>query len=108
MPLWLNIDSLRVPPPRRRGSGSPGLRRRDPRRRTGWDFGPVNPSRGFKPKAHPPEATGVAQCVELFQPLRGEPVNRVDGARIALAHNIGGPTAESARKILEGPCAYGC
>jgi len=29
-------------------------------------------------------------------------VNRVDGARIALAHNIGGPTAESARKILEG------
>jgi len=35
-------------------------------------------------------------------------VNRVDGARIALAHNIGGPTAESARKILEGPCAYGC
>ena len=73
-----------------------------------WDFGPVNPSRGFKPKAHPPEATGVAQCVELFQPLRGEPVSRVDGTRIALAHNIGGPTAESAAKILEGPCTYGC
>jgi len=30
-------------------------------------------------------------------------VNQVDGARIALAHNIGGPTAVSAVTILEGP-----
>ena len=27
----------------------------------------------------------------------------MDGARVALAHNIGGPTAVSAVTILEGP-----
>ncbi|MGE2728792.1 thiolase C-terminal domain-containing protein [Mycolicibacterium vaccae] len=64
---------------------------------------PVNPSGGLKSKGHPPGATGVAQCVELFQQLRGEAVNQVDGARIGLAHNIGGPTAVSAVTILEGP-----
>jgi acetyl-CoA C-acetyltransferase len=69
---------------------------------------PVNPSGGLKAKGHPPGATGVAQCVELFQQLRGEAVNQVDGARIALAHNIGGPTAVSAVTILEGPEANGC
>ena len=64
---------------------------------------PVNPSGGLKAKGHPPGATGVAQCVELFEQLRGEAVNQVDGARIGLAHNIGGPTAVSAVTILEGP-----
>ncbi|WP_024448307.1 thiolase C-terminal domain-containing protein [Mycolicibacterium iranicum] len=64
---------------------------------------PVNPSGGLKAKGHPPGATGVAQCVELFSQLRGEAVNQVDSARIALAHNIGGPTAVSAVTILEGP-----
>lgn len=68
---------------------------------------PVNPSGGLKAKGHPPGATGVAQCVELFQQLRGEAVNQVDGARIALAHNIGGPTAVSAVTILEGPGSDG-
>jgi acetyl-CoA C-acetyltransferase len=63
---------------------------------------PVNPSGGLKAKGHPPGATGVAQCVELFGQLRGEAVNQVDGARIGLAHNIGGPTAVSAVTILEG------
>ncbi|TFV59745.1 thiolase family protein [Mycobacterium sp. PS03-16] len=63
---------------------------------------PVNPSGGLKGKGHPPGATGVAQCVELFGQLRGEAVNQVDGARIGLAHNIGGPTAVSAVTILEG------
>ena len=63
---------------------------------------PVNPSGGLKAKGHPPGATGVAQCVELFEQLRGEAANQVDGARIALAHNIGGPTAVSAVTILEG------
>jgi acetyl-CoA C-acetyltransferase len=62
---------------------------------------PVNPSGGLKAKGHPPGATGVAQCVELFQQLRGEAVNQVDGARWALAHNVGGPTAVSAVTILE-------
>lgn len=62
---------------------------------------PVNPSGVLKAKGHPPGATGVAQCVEFFQQLRGEAVNQ-DGARIVLAHNIGGPTAVSAVTILEG------
>ncbi|MGY0499527.1 thiolase C-terminal domain-containing protein [Nocardia sp. FBN12] len=64
---------------------------------------PVNPSGGLKTKGHPPGATGIAQCVELFEQLRGTAVNQVDGARIGLAHNLGGPTAVSAITILEGP-----
>jgi acetyl-CoA C-acetyltransferase len=62
---------------------------------------PVNPSGGLKAKGHPPGATGVAQCVELFEQLRGEAANQVDGARLGLAHNVGGPTAVSAVTILE-------
>ena len=62
---------------------------------------PVNPSGGLKAKGHPPGATGVAQCVELFAQLRGEAVHQVDGARWALAHNVGGPTAVSAVTILQ-------
>jgi acetyl-CoA C-acetyltransferase len=61
---------------------------------------PVNPSGGLKAKGHPPGATGVAQCVELFEQLRGDAANQVDGARWALAHNIGGPTAVAAVTIL--------
>ena len=60
---------------------------------------PVNPSGGLNPKGRPPGATGVAQ----FAQLRGEAVNQVDGARVALARDIGGPTAVSAVTILEGP-----
>jgi acetyl-CoA C-acetyltransferase len=72
----------------------------------GWAL-PLNPSGAFKAKVHPPGATGVTQCVELFQQLRGEAVNQVDGARIAVAHNIGGPTAASTVTILEGPGTNG-
>jgi acetyl-CoA C-acetyltransferase len=61
---------------------------------------PVNPSGGLKAKGHPPGAPGVAQCVELFEQLRGQAANQVDGARNALAHNIGGPTAVSAVTVL--------
>jgi acetyl-CoA C-acetyltransferase len=61
---------------------------------------PVNPSGGLKAKGHPPGATGVAQCVEIFEQLRGDSTNQVDGARIGLTHNIGGPTAVSAITIL--------
>jgi acetyl-CoA C-acetyltransferase len=62
---------------------------------------PVNPSGGLKAKGHPPGATGVAQCVELFQQLRGEAANQVADPRWGLAHNVGGPTAVSAVTILE-------
>ncbi len=61
---------------------------------------PVNPSGGLKAKGHPPGATGVAQCVELVEQLRGEAANQIDRARVALAHNIGGPTAVSAVTLL--------
>ena len=64
---------------------------------------PVNPSGGLKAKGHPPGATGVAQCVELFEQLRGQAIHQVDGARWALAQNVGGPTAVAAVTILEGP-----
>lgn len=64
---------------------------------------PVNPSGGLKAKGHPPGATGVAQCVELFEQLRGSAHNQVARARWGLAHNVGGPTAVSAVTILEGP-----
>jgi acetyl-CoA C-acetyltransferase len=61
---------------------------------------PVNPSGGLKAKGHPPGATGIAQCYELFEQLRGDANNQVDNARWALAHNVGGPTAVSAITIL--------
>ncbi|HEX9832808.1 MAG TPA: thiolase family protein [Mycobacterium sp.] len=61
---------------------------------------PINPSGGLKAKGHPPGATGIAQCYELFNQLRGEAENQVDGARVALAHNIGGPTAVAAVTVL--------
>jgi acetyl-CoA C-acetyltransferase len=61
---------------------------------------PVNPSGGLKAKGHPPGATGVAQCFEIWEQLRGQACNQVDGARIGMAHNIGGPTAVSAVTIL--------
>lgn len=64
---------------------------------------PVNPSGGLKAKGHPPGATGVSQCVELFEQLRGEAANQIAGARYGLAHNVGGPTAVSAVTILEAP-----
>jgi acetyl-CoA C-acetyltransferase len=61
---------------------------------------PVNPSCGMKAKWHPPGATGVALCVEIFEQLRGEASNQVDGPRVGIAHNIGGPTSASAVSVL--------
>jgi acetyl-CoA acetyltransferase len=41
-------------------------------------------------KGHPLGATGLAQCTELVQQLRGNAEKRqVEGARIALQHNLG-------------------
>jgi acetyl-CoA C-acetyltransferase len=62
---------------------------------------PVNPSGGLKAKGHPPGATGVAQCVEIVEQLRGEAANQVAAEpRLGIAHNIGGPTAVSAVTVL--------
>ena len=50
----------------------------------------VNPSGGLLAKGHPLGATGLAQCFELNQQLRGLAGSRqVDGARVALQHNLG-------------------
>ncbi|WP_321882418.1 lipid-transfer protein [Paraburkholderia bannensis] len=50
----------------------------------------VNPSGGLLSKGHPLGATGLAQCYELTQQLRGNADERqVDRAKLALAHNVG-------------------
>jgi acetyl-CoA acetyltransferase len=50
----------------------------------------VNPSGGLISKGHPLGATGLAQCSELTWQLRGTAEKRqVDGAKVALQHNIG-------------------
>jgi acetyl-CoA acetyltransferase len=50
----------------------------------------VNPSGGLLSKGHPLGATGLAQCYELTQQLRGRAERRqVERARIALQHNLG-------------------
>jgi acetyl-CoA acyltransferase len=56
----------------------------------GGDGPVVNPSGGLISKGHPLGATGLAQCAELNWQLRGQAERRqVDGADIALQHNIG-------------------
>jgi len=50
----------------------------------------VNPSGGLLSKGHPLGATGLAQCTELVWQLRGQAEKRqVEGAKIALQHNLG-------------------
>ena len=50
----------------------------------------TNPSGGLLSKGHPLGATGLAQCTELVHQLRGSAGERqVDGARLALQHNLG-------------------
>ncbi|MEO3783371.1 lipid-transfer protein [Actinocorallia sp. B10E7] len=50
----------------------------------------VNPSGGLISKGHPLGATGIAQCAELTWQLRGQAgARQVEGARVALQHNIG-------------------
>ena len=50
----------------------------------------VNPSGGLLSKGHPIGATGLAQCYELTQQLRGKADRRqVDNVRFALQQNVG-------------------
>jgi len=50
----------------------------------------TNPSGGLLSKGHPLGATGLAQCAELTWQLRGQAEQRqVEGARLALQHNLG-------------------
>jgi acetyl-CoA acyltransferase len=56
----------------------------------GGDGPVVNPSGGLISKGHPLGATGLAQCSELTWQLRGDAAKRqVDGAKVALQHNLG-------------------
>jgi acetyl-CoA acetyltransferase len=51
----------------------------------------TNPSGGLLSKGHPLGATGIAQCFELTNQLRGEAdkARQVQGARLGVAHNMG-------------------
>jgi len=50
----------------------------------------TNPSGGLLSKGHPLGATGLAQCSELVWQLRGQAADRqVEGAKVALQHNLG-------------------
>ena len=50
----------------------------------------TNPSGGLLSKGHPLGATGLAQCYELTQQLRGmAQARQVEGAKTALQHNLG-------------------
>ena len=50
----------------------------------------VNPSGGLLSKGHPLGATGLAQCFELVNQLRGRAgARQVAGARRGLQHNLG-------------------
>ncbi len=50
----------------------------------------TNPSGGLLSKGHPLGASGLAQASELVWQLRGQAEARqVDGARLALQHNLG-------------------
>jgi acetyl-CoA acyltransferase len=50
----------------------------------------TNPSGGLLSKGHPLGATGLAQCAELTWQLRGTAgARQVEGATVALQHNIG-------------------
>ena len=50
----------------------------------------TNPSGGLLSKGHPLGATGLAQCFELTRQLRGAAeATQVEGARLALQHNLG-------------------
>jgi len=50
----------------------------------------TNPSGGLLSKGHPLGATGLAQCYELVNQLRGNAGNRqVPGVKLGLQHNLG-------------------
>jgi acetyl-CoA acetyltransferase len=50
----------------------------------------TNPSGGLLSKGHPLGATGLGQCAELVWQLRGQAgLRQVEGARVALQHNLG-------------------
>lgn len=62
---------------------------------------PVNVSGGLLSCGHPVGATGIRMVCEIVEHLRGAAGDRqIPGARLGLAHNIGGPGALAAVTIL--------
>lgn len=62
----------------------------------------VNPSGGLKGCGHPVGATGIKQVAELVEQLRGNAGKKqVPGAKIGLAHNVGGSGATAVVHILK-------
>ena len=67
---------------------------------------PVNVDGGLLGKGHPVGATGLSQLRTVTRQLRGEGgVTQVEGARIGLVHNLGGPGIYAFVTILgsDGP-----
>lgn len=63
---------------------------------------PVNTSGGLKSCGHPIGATGVRMICEIADQLRGRAKERqVPGARLGLAHTLGGPGVVAAVTVLE-------
>ncbi len=63
---------------------------------------PVNTSGGLKARGNPPGATGIAQAVEIYDQLKGRAEGRqVEGARVGLAHNVGGTGATVTVHVME-------
>lgn len=62
---------------------------------------PVNPSGGLKCFGHPIGATGCRMIYEITRQVQGRALGRqADGARVGLAHNLGGPGAVASVTIL--------
>ncbi len=62
----------------------------------------INPSGGLKGCGHPVGATGIKQVVEITEQLRECAGDRqVKGARVGLAHNVGGSGATAVIHILK-------
>jgi len=93
---WSNIEDLGLLAP---GEALAAFRRGD----TGLPGPlPVNPSGGLTAKGHPVGATGLAGVAEVFWQLTGEAgARQVDGARLGLAHSIGGFGASVFVTVLE-------
>lgn len=66
------------------------------------DFGGkvvVNPSGGLLSCGHPFGAQGERQAGELFHQLRGDAINQVEGAKVALQHTMSGFCSDSSITI---------
>jgi acetyl-CoA C-acetyltransferase len=65
---------------------------------------PISTMGGLKARGHPVGATGLYQLAEAALQLRGEAgAAQIDGARIALAQNIGGSGATVVTHVLQRP-----